>query len=97
MRYHPADAMSVRLVVDGAVYMLAAREAVKLVRRLRYPASRRSQASLSAVGAAVVLEWALSEERPRAITFTPGEAEEVVRAAGESDHALYRALREHTA
>ena len=86
--------MSVRLVVDGAVYMLAAREAMMLVRRLRYQASRRSQASFSAVGAAVALEWALSEDRPRAISFTPGEAEAVVRAAGTSDHALYRALRE---
>src|SRR5689334_3774182 len=28
--------MSIRLVVDGAVYILAAREAMRLVRRLRY-------------------------------------------------------------
>jgi len=88
--------MSVRLVVDGAVYMLAAREAMMLVRRLRYQASRRSQASLAAIGAAVILEWALSEERPRGVSFTPDEAKEVVRAAGHSDHALYRALRERT-
>src|SRR5262245_8122703 len=84
--------MSVRLVVDGAVYMLAAREAVRLVQRLRY---RRSQGSLAAVGAAVILEWALSQDRPRAVWFTPEEAREVVRAAGREEHALYRALRDH--
>lgn len=83
--------MSVRLVVDGAVYMLAAREAMRLVQRLRY---RRSQNSLAAAGAAVMLEWALSQERPRAVTFTREEAREVVLAAGKRDHALYRALRE---
>ena len=85
--------MSVRLVVDGAVYILAAREAVRLVHRLRY---LRPQASLAASGAAVILEWALSQDRPRAVWFTPEEAREVVRAAGKRDHALYRALREHT-
>jgi len=83
--------MSVRLVVDGAVYILAAREAVRLVHRLRY---RRSQASLAAAGAAVLLEWALSQDRAGAVSFTPEEAREVVLAAGRSDHALYRALRE---
>ena len=86
--------MSVRLVVDGAVYMLAAREAVRLVQRLRF---RRSQGSLAAVGAAVILEWALSQDRPRAVWFTPEEAREVVRAAGGEEHALYRALRDHLA
>jgi len=86
--------MSVRLVVDGAVYMLAAREAVRLVQRLRY---RRSQGSLAAVGAAVILEWALAQDRPRAVWFTPEEAREVVRAAGREEHALYRALRDHLA
>jgi len=84
--------MSVRLVVDGAVYILAAREAVRLVHRLRF---RRSQGSLAAVGAAVILEWALSQDRPRAVWFTSEEAREVVFAAGQQDHALYRALREH--
>jgi hypothetical protein len=83
--------MSIRLVVDGAVYILAAREAMRLVRRLRY---LRSQGSLAAAGAAVLLEWALSQERPRGLTFTTEEAREVVLAAGPSDHALYRALRE---
>jgi hypothetical protein len=84
--------MSVRLVVDGAVYILAAREAMRLVQRLRF---RRSQTSLAAAGAAVLLEWALSQDRPRALSFTSEEAREVVLAAGRSDHALYRALREH--
>jgi hypothetical protein len=85
--------MSVRLVVDGAVYMLAAREAVRLVHRLRY--RRTQQGSLAAVGAAVILEWALAQDRPRAVWFTPEEAREVVLAAGKRDHAFYRALREN--
>lgn len=85
--------MSVRLVVDGAVYMLAAREAVRLVHRLRH--RRTQQGSLAAVGAAVILEWALAQDRPRAVWFTPEEAREVVSAAGRRDHAFYRALREH--
>lgn len=85
--------MSVRLVVDGAVYILAAREAVRLVHRLRF---RRSQSSFAATGAAVILEWALAQDRPRAVWFTPEEAREVVRAAGRRDHALYRALRERS-
>ena len=87
--------MSVRLVVDGAVYMLAAREAVRLVQRLRY--RRSPQGSLAAAGAAVILEWALSQDRPRAVWFTPEEAREVVAAAGKNEHALYRALRDHLA
>ena len=91
MRYLRACRMSVRLVVDGAVYILAAREAVRLVHQLRF---RRPQASLAAMGAAVLLEWALSQERARAVTFTREEAREVVLAAGRSDHGLYRALRE---
>ncbi|HZO49638.1 MAG TPA: hypothetical protein VFB26_05775 [Gaiellaceae bacterium] len=86
--------MSVRLVVDGAVYILAAREAMRLVQRLRY---LRSQNSLAALGAAVMLEWALSQERPRAVSFTQEEAREVVLAAGSWDHALYRALRQRLA
>jgi hypothetical protein len=92
MRYLRGCPMSVRLVVDGAVYVIAAREAVRLIHRLRF---RRSQTSLAAAGAAVLLEWALAQERPRALSFTTEEAREVVRAAGRSDHALYRALREH--
>ena len=40
--------------------LLAAREAVRLVHRLRY---RRSQTSLAAAGAAVLLECALSQDR----------------------------------
>jgi hypothetical protein len=92
MRYLRGLTMSVRLVVDGAVYMLAAREAMRLVQQLRY---RRSQGSFAAVGAAVILEWALSQDRPRAVSFTDEEAREVVLAAGRSDHALYRALRKH--
>jgi hypothetical protein len=87
--------MSVRLVVDGAVYMLAAREAVRLVQRLRF--RRSPQGSLAAVGAAVILEWALAQDRPRAVWFTPEEAREVVLAAGQREHALYRALRDHLA
>jgi hypothetical protein len=64
--------MSVRLIIDGAVYMIAAREAVALVRRLRY---RAGLGPLSpATSAAVLLEWALEQERPPGITLTPDEA-----------------------
>lgn len=64
--------MSVRLIIDGAVYMIAAREAVSLVRRLRY---RAGLGPLSpAASAAVLLEWALEQERPPGITLTPDEA-----------------------
>lgn len=75
--------------------MLAAREAMLLVRRLRYRTAR-SQLQWPATAAAVVLEWALAQERPGAVSFTPEEAREVLLAAGPgSTHALYRALRQY--
>jgi hypothetical protein len=81
--------VSVRLIVDGAVYMLAAREAMALVRRLRY---REATVPTAATAAAVVLEWALAQERPPGVSFTDEEALAIARAAGRRDRALYRAL-----
>ena len=70
--------MSVRLIIDGAVYMVAAREAVALVRRLRYRAGLGPWSP--ATSAAVMLEWALEQERPPGLTLTADEAA-AVRAA----------------
>jgi hypothetical protein len=85
--------MSVRLIVDGAVYMLAAREAMALVRRLRYRQLAPASPLEPATSAAVLLEWALAQERPPGITLTRDEAEEVVRLVGRRNRALARALR----
>jgi hypothetical protein len=84
--------MSIRLIVDGAVYMIAAREAMILVRRLRGRGSPGDDLG-DAVAAAVVLEWALETDRPRAVSFTAHEAEEIVRVAPDPGRLLYRALR----
>ena len=88
--------MSVRFVVEGSVYLLAAREAVALSRRLR----RRGVALAgygppgNAIAAAVLIEVALDQTAPRAIEFTRGEATEIVELVGDRrERALYRALR----
>jgi hypothetical protein len=82
--------VSIRLIVDGAVYMIAAREAMILVRRLR----RRSRGDDfgGAASAAMVLEWALATDRPRAVSFTPHEAEAIFRVAPDPGRIPYRAL-----
>ncbi len=85
--------MSVRLIVDGAVYMLAAREAMALVRRLRHRAAASSAALEPAAAVAVMLEWALAQERPPGIMLTADEAEEVARAAAGTNGVLARAIR----
>ena len=84
--------MSLRFVVEGSVYMLAAREAVALARVLRLRGQRRVIPD-DALAAAVVIEAALELPRAPAITFTEREAAEVVRAARGRQRALYRALR----
>jgi len=84
--------MSLRFVVEGSVYMLAAREAVGLARALRLRGQRRVIPD-DALAAAVVIEAALELPRAPAITFTEREAAEVVRAARGRQRALYRALR----
>jgi hypothetical protein len=85
--------MALRFVVEGTVYMLAAREAVALARALRLRAMRRAVPD-DALAAAVMIEAALEVPRAAAIMFTEREAAEVVRAArGRSQRALYRALR----
>ena len=88
--------MSVRFIVEGSVYLLAAREAVALSRRLR----RRGVALAgygppgNAIAAAVLIEVALDQAAPRAIEFTRGEATEIVELVGDRrERALYRALR----
>jgi hypothetical protein len=84
--------MALRFVVEGSVYMLAAREAVALARALRLRAMRRPVPD-DALAAAVVLEAALEVQRAAAITFTDREADEVVRVARGRQRELYRALR----
>jgi hypothetical protein len=84
--------MALRFVVEGSVYMLAAREAVALARALRLRAMRRAVPD-DALSAAVMIEAALEVPRAAAIMFTEGEAAEVVRAARGRQRALYRALR----
>lgn len=84
--------MSVRFVVEGAVYLLAAREALALARGLRLRLLEGD--SPDALAAAVLLEYALSSERPRAIELMPGEARELLRLAGvRQQRPLYQALR----
>ena len=84
--------MALRFVVEGSVYMLAAREAMALARALRFRAMRRSVPD-DALSAAVMIEAALEVPRAAAIMFTQGEAAEVVRVARGRQRALYRALR----
>jgi hypothetical protein len=84
--------VSIRLIVDGAVYMIAAREAMILVRRLRARVSRVDDLD-DALAAALVLEWALETERPHAVSFTAHEAEAVVRVAPDPGRIPYSALR----
>ena len=84
--------MALRFVVEGSVYMLAAREAVALARALRLRAMRRAVPD-DALSAAVMIEAALEVPRAAAIMFTQGEAAEVVHVARGRERALYRALR----
>jgi hypothetical protein len=84
--------MALRFVVEGSVYMLAAREAMALARALRLRAMRRAVPD-DALSAAVMIEAALEVPRAAAIMFTQGEAAEVVRVARGRQRALYRALR----
>jgi len=84
--------MALRFVVEGSVYMLAAREAVALAHALRLRGARRAVPD-DALAAAVVIEAALELPRARAITFTDREAAEVVHVARGRQRALYRALR----
>ena len=84
--------MALRFVVEGSVYMLAAREAMALARALRLRAMRRPVPD-DALSAAVMIEAALEVPRAAAIMFTQGEAAEVVRVARGRQRALYRALR----
>ena len=84
--------MALRFVVEGSVYMLAAREAMALARVLRLRAMRRPIPD-DALAAAVMIEAALEVPRAAAIMFTQGEAAEVVRVARGRQRALYRALR----
>lgn len=84
--------MALRFVVEGSVYMLAAREAVALARALRLRGMRRAIPD-DALAAAVMIEAALEVPRAAAIMFTEREAAEVVRVARGRQRALYRALR----
>ncbi|TMK95116.1 MAG: hypothetical protein E6G22_12000 [Actinobacteria bacterium] len=84
--------MALRFVVEGSVYMLAAREAVALARALRLRAMRRAVPD-DALAAAVMIEAALEVPRAAAIMFTEREAAEVVHVARGRQRALYRALR----
>jgi hypothetical protein len=84
--------MALRFVVEGSVYMLAAREAVALARALRLRGMRRPVPD-DALAAAVVIEAALEVPRAAAITFTDREAAEVVRVARGRQRELYRALQ----
>jgi hypothetical protein len=84
--------MALRFVVEGSVYMLAAREAVALARALRLRGGRRAVPD-DALAAAVVIEAALEVPRASAITFTEREAAEVVHVARGRQRELYRALR----
>jgi hypothetical protein len=84
--------MALRFVVEGSVYMLAAREAMALARALRLRAMRRAVPD-DALSAAVMIEAALEVPRAAAIMFTQGEAAEVVRVSRGRQRALYRALR----
>ena len=88
--------MSVRFIVEGSVYLLAAREAVSLSRRLRLRGVALAQFGPpgDAIAAAVLIEVALDQPAPRAIEFTRGEASEIVEVVGDRrERALYRALR----
>jgi len=84
--------MALRFVVEGSVYMLAAREAVALARALRLRGMRRAIPD-DALAAAVMIEAALEVPRAAAIMFTEREAAEVVHVARGRQRALYRALR----
>ena len=84
--------MALRFVVEGSVYMLAAREAVALARALRLRGMRRAIPD-DALAAAVMIEVALEVPRAAAIMFTEREAAEVVHVARGRQRALYRALR----
>ena len=87
--------MSVRFIVEGSVYLLAAREAVALSRRLRRRGSALGAFGPpgNAIAAAVLIEVALDQPAPRAIEFTRGEASEIVELVGDRrERALYRAL-----
>jgi hypothetical protein len=89
-------AVSVRFIVEGSVYLLAAREAVSLSRRLRLRGIALAQFGPpgDAIAAAVLIEVALDQPAPRAIEFTRGEASEIVEVVGDKrERALYRALR----
>lgn len=88
--------MSVRFIVEGGVYLLAAREAVALSRRLRRRGARLAAYGPpgDAIAAAVLIEVALDQPAPRAIEFTRGEASAIVEVVGDRrERALYRALR----
>ncbi len=88
--------MSVRFIVEGSVYLLAAREAVALSRRLRRRGVVLAQYGPpgDAIAAAVLIEVALDQPKLRAIEFTRGEANQIVDLVGDRrERALYRALR----
>ena len=88
--------MSLRFVVEGSVYLLAAREAVALSRRLRRRGTvvARYGPPGDAIAAAVLIEVALDQPAPRAIEFTRGEASAIAEVVGDrNERALYRALR----
>ena len=88
--------MSLRFVVEGSVYLLAAREAVALSRRLRSRGATLAGFGPpgNAIAAAVLIEAALDQSKPRAIEFTRGEANEIVDLVDDPrERALYRALR----
>ena len=87
--------MSLRFIVEGSVYLLAAREAVALSRRLRSRGATLAGFGPpgNAIAAAVLIEAALDQPKPRAIEFTRGEANEIVDVVGSRrERALYRAL-----
>ena len=78
------------------MYLLAAREAVALSRRLRRRGVVLAQYGPpgDAIAAAVLIEVALDQPKLRAIEFTRGEANQIVDLVGDRrERALYRALR----
>ena len=88
--------MSVRFIVEGTVYVLAAREAMALARALRLRQLSGADVPLGdALAAAVLIEAALEGTRPGAVLFTPAEADEVVRVARRRQRPLYVALRHY--
>jgi len=83
--------MSVRFVVEGTVYVLAAREAMALARALRLRAAPQTDFLPDAVAAAILIETALDHERPAAVRLTAREAAEIVRVARRRKRPFYAA------